>query len=631
MLVGSVYTLYRMKDSLVAGLGKAFADLRPSQGEPPELTRTERYMSFKTVFLLIGVMFLLMCVLYVKVSGLWWPAILAAVVMLIVGFFFATISGSLCGTIGSSNNPVSGITLSTLLIAALLMVSLGVSGTHGVATVLGVAAVVCVSSSVAGELLQDFKVGYILGGTPRQIQMAELIAVVVASLVMYFPLMLLHKGFGFGSAALPAPQAGLMATLATGIVGGNMPWPLVVVGMLFRRRDDHDAGAQPHAGRRRHVPSLCNHICDFCRRGHSRDRRLGRQASRLELSAARPRGECRHTDRLRTDRRRSAHGLAVGRSAGQRLVSPETGATDLRRTVVPRRNRGTARPGRLDDPVAAHQRRRPQRTRASDGDDVGGVAPWPSPASPSANPLSWFTVLMSIAESVARVRDRMFAAALRSRRRPEEVTLLAVSKTFPAAQIREAYIAGLRVFGENRVQEFAGKIAVLRDLRDTEWHMIGHLQTNKAAQAAELFSHIDSVDSVRLARKLNSAAADLGKKLSVLIEINIGGEAAKSGVALDSAELEYLLNAAPELPSLDFRGLMTVPPYSDDPEQSRPYFRKIRELVHHIAERKLPAVHMDVLSMGMSHDYEVAIEEGATCVRVGTAIFGERKSGGGKQ
>jgi putative OPT family oligopeptide transporter len=233
MLVGSVYTLYRMKDSLVAGLGKAFADLRPSKGEQPELTRTERYMSFRTVFALIGVMFILMCVLYVQVSGLFWPAILAAIVMLIVGFFFATISGSLCGTIGSSNNPVSGITLSTLLIAALLMVSLGVSGMHGVATVLGVAAVVCVSSSVAGELLQDFKVGYILGGTPRRIQMAELIAVVVASLVMYFPLMLLHKGFGFGSAALPAPQAGLMATLATGIVGGNMPWPLVVVGMLF--------------------------------------------------------------------------------------------------------------------------------------------------------------------------------------------------------------------------------------------------------------------------------------------------------------------------------------------------------------------------------------------------------------
>jgi putative OPT family oligopeptide transporter len=159
--------------------------------------------------------------------------------MLIVGFFFATVSGSLVGMIGSSNNPISGLTLSTLIIAALLMVSLGVSGISGVAAVLGVAAVVCVSAAVAGELLQDFKVGYILGGTPRTIQLAELIAVVVASLVMYFPLMLLHEanikagGIGFGDRQLSAPQAGLMATLAVGIVGGDMPWPLVVVGILM--------------------------------------------------------------------------------------------------------------------------------------------------------------------------------------------------------------------------------------------------------------------------------------------------------------------------------------------------------------------------------------------------------------
>lgn len=233
MLVGSVYTLYGMKNSLVAGLGKAFADLRSSTGEAPQVARTERYMSFKTVFLLIAVMFVLMCLLYIHVSGLYAPAILAAVVMLLVGFFFATVSGSLCGIIGSSNNPVSGITLSTLLIAAILMVALGVSGTSGVAAVLGVAAVVCVSSSVAGELLQDFKVGYILGGTPRLIQTAELIAVVVASLMMYWPLYLLSKGFGFGTKALPAPQAGLMATLAQGIVGGNMAWPLVIVGVFL--------------------------------------------------------------------------------------------------------------------------------------------------------------------------------------------------------------------------------------------------------------------------------------------------------------------------------------------------------------------------------------------------------------
>ena len=233
MLVGSVYTLYGMKNSLVAGLGKAFADLRGSAAKSQDLARTERYMSFKTVFVLIAFMFVLMCFLYVNVSGLFLPAILAAVVMLLVGFFFATVSGSLCGIIGSSNNPVSGITLSTLLIAALLMVSLGVSGKSGVAAVLGVAAVVCVSSSVAGELLQDFKVGYILGGTPRRIQIAELIAVVVASLMMYWPLYVLSKGMGFGSKALPAPQAGLMATLAQGIVGGNMAWPLIVVGIFM--------------------------------------------------------------------------------------------------------------------------------------------------------------------------------------------------------------------------------------------------------------------------------------------------------------------------------------------------------------------------------------------------------------
>jgi len=239
MLVGAAYTLFKMGKSLTAGISKAFSDLRQTTAEQAQLARTERYMSSKTVFGLIALMFVLMCVLYAHISGLLWPAILAAVVMLVVGFFFATVSGSLVGFIGSSNNPVSGLTLSTLLIAALLMVSLGVSGPGGVAAVLGVAAVVCVSSSVAGELLQDFKVGYILGGTPRTIQIAELIAVVVASLVMYFPLMLLHEGnikhggIGFGDRELSAPQAGLMATLAIGIVGGNMPWPLVVVGIFF--------------------------------------------------------------------------------------------------------------------------------------------------------------------------------------------------------------------------------------------------------------------------------------------------------------------------------------------------------------------------------------------------------------
>ena len=233
---------------------------------------------------------------------------------------------------------------------------------------------------------------------------------------------------------------------------------------------------------------------------------------------------------------------------------------------------------------------------------------------------------MSIADNIAAIQERLAAAARRSGRRPEEVALMAVGKTFPAEQIRQAYASGLRVFGENRVQEFAGKIAALGDLCDAAWHMIGHLQTNKAAPAAELFSHVDSVDSVRLAHKLNSAASNLGKKLSVLIEINIGAEAAKSGVAPESGELDDLLKATPDLPSLAFRGLMAVPPYSDDPEQSRPYFRKLREFFKQIAGRNLPGISMEVLSMGMSHDYEIAIEEGSTCVRIGTAIFGARES-----
>ncbi|MBM3728942.1 MAG: oligopeptide transporter, OPT family [Acidobacteria bacterium] len=239
MLVGAGYTLFRMRKSLAAGLGRSIAEARGGAAVAAGAGRTEQYMSSKVVLGLIGVMFALMIGLYVYFSGDIVAGLVAATVMLVVGFFFATVSGSLVGMIGSTNNPISGITLSTLLIAALLMVSLGFTGPGGVAVVLGVAAVVCVSSAVAGELLQDFKVGYILGGTPRTIQVVELIAVVVASLLLYFPLMLLHEGnirqggTGFGDPALAAPQAGLMAMLAQGIVGGDMAWPLVVVGMAL--------------------------------------------------------------------------------------------------------------------------------------------------------------------------------------------------------------------------------------------------------------------------------------------------------------------------------------------------------------------------------------------------------------
>jgi len=202
---------------------------------------------------------------------------------------------------------------------------------------------------------------------------------------------------------------------------------------------------------------------------------------------------------------------------------------------------------------------------------------------------------------------------------------MAVSKTQPPARIREAYSAGQRLFGENRLQDFAAKSNTLQDLA-AEWHMIGHLQTNKATKTVELFHAVDSVDSMKLAEKLDAAARKLSRKLDVLIEINVGGEAAKSGVAPDSPALEELLLGAPRLKALVFRGLMTVPPFTDDPEDARPYFRGLRDLRDTLAARKLEAVTMNQLSMGMSHDFEVAIEEGSTCVRVGTAIFGERKA-----
>jgi pyridoxal phosphate enzyme (YggS family) len=231
---------------------------------------------------------------------------------------------------------------------------------------------------------------------------------------------------------------------------------------------------------------------------------------------------------------------------------------------------------------------------------------------------------MSIVENVTRVRERIAAAALSAGRNPDKITLMGVSKTFPVELIREAYAAGLRVFGENRVQEFAEKAGSVSNLTDAEWHLIGHLQTNKTAKAAELFGAVDSVDSVRLAERLNAAAEKAAKTLPILIEINVGGEEAKTGVSPDSEELEKILDGAPNWANLSVRGLMTVPPYSEDPAGARPFFRKLREIRDQIASRRLPAIAMDVLSMGMSHDFEVAIEEGSTCVRAGTAIFGDR-------
>jgi PLP dependent protein len=231
---------------------------------------------------------------------------------------------------------------------------------------------------------------------------------------------------------------------------------------------------------------------------------------------------------------------------------------------------------------------------------------------------------MSISGNIDTVRQRIHAAAQRAGRNPEQIALMAVTKTHLPEKIREAYCAGVRLFGENRVQEFAGKAPALADLTAAAWHMIGHLQSNKAGKAVELFAAVDSVDSVKLAEKLNSAARDQHKLIRVLLEINVGGEEAKSGLPPDSKELETLLHSAPRFEALQVLGLMTVPPFTANPEGARPYFRRLCQIRDAIAKRKLASIAMDVLSMGMSHDFEVAIEEGSTCVRVGTAIFGER-------
>jgi putative OPT family oligopeptide transporter len=239
MMVGAAFTLFRMRKQLWAGMSRAVSDLKKSTAAHETTGRTDRDLNGKVVFGGLGVAFLCMIALYFHFSGALSGAITAAIVMIVVGFFFAAVSGNLVGMIGSSNNPVSGLTLCTLIIAALLMVAIGVSGMSGVAAVLGVAAVVCVSSAVAGEMLQDLKVGHILGGTPAKMEIGDFLGIAVASAALYFPLLVLHQGninaggTGFGDPKLPAPQAGLMAMLAQGIVGGDMAWPLVIVGILM--------------------------------------------------------------------------------------------------------------------------------------------------------------------------------------------------------------------------------------------------------------------------------------------------------------------------------------------------------------------------------------------------------------
>jgi PLP dependent protein len=227
--------------------------------------------------------------------------------------------------------------------------------------------------------------------------------------------------------------------------------------------------------------------------------------------------------------------------------------------------------------------------------------------------------IADIASNLARVRERVTRAAERAGRRAEGITVVAVSKAFPVAAIRAAYGAGLRHFGENRVQEMDAKRPQLAGF-DAVWHFIGHLQSNKARLAAQLFERVDAIDGLALAQKLDSAASELGKRLPVLIEVHLGGEASKSGVGEEG--LAGLAEAIAGLPRLELRGLMTVPPYFDDPERVRPYFGKLREL-RDLLSRSLGQP-LPTLSMGMSHDFEVAIEEGATEIRPGTALFGAR-------
>jgi hypothetical protein len=227
-----------------------------------------------------------------------------------------------------------------------------------------------------------------------------------------------------------------------------------------------------------------------------------------------------------------------------------------------------------------------------------------------------------IQENLLRIQERIARAARRAGRRAEEITLIGVSKTHPASAIREAYEAGVRHFGENRVQEWEGKHAGAEGLVAV-WHLIGHLQGNKAARAARLFHSVDSVDDLALAQKLDRARAEAGitGKLRVLLEVRVAQEETKSGAEIEV--LPALAENIAALPRLDLAGLMCIPPFLEAPEKVRPYFRRLRELREDVVKRL--RLDLPVLSMGMSHDFEVAIEEGATEVRVGTALFGTRQ------
>lgn len=234
----------------------------------------------------------------------------------------------------------------------------------------------------------------------------------------------------------------------------------------------------------------------------------------------------------------------------------------------------------------------------------------------------------NIRDNLLRLQEKIAAAANRAARQRQEITLIGVSKTHPAESIRAAYDAGLRHFGENRVQEWEGKHAAVESL-DATWHLIGHLQSNKAARAVRLFHCIDSIDDLPLAQRVDRASASAvppsDPPIRVLIEVHLGGEETKSGVAPEG--LPALAERLIPLPHLNLAGLMCIPPFFENPDQARPYFARLRELRSHLETRA--GKRFPVLSMGMSHDFEVAILEGATEIRIGTALFGTRSAAPG--
>ena len=226
----------------------------------------------------------------------------------------------------------------------------------------------------------------------------------------------------------------------------------------------------------------------------------------------------------------------------------------------------------------------------------------------------------SIAENLSRIKERMAEAAMRSGRTPDSVKLVGVTKTVDVDRIKEAVSAGLQILGENYVQEARDKIKEVGG--EVSWHFVGRLQTNKAKYAVKLFDMIQTVDSFKLAKELDRRAQPLGRKIPIIIQVNLASEVSKGGV--EPSECISLIKQISELANLQIRGLMTMPPFFDQPERARPYFVQLRELSQEIARTQLPRVEMNELSMGMSGDFETAIEEGATLIRVGTAIFGER-------